>query len=272
MLGRSERRGHLHVPEGVTFDPAKAGVCINGLNGVSVWVGDVHLGCQHHLHTGCHAQQRLRPERHGHVLRRGLRELRHRRLGLARCGFEIGSPTNCTLRNIRAGSSGVDGSNANNPFVFFAYDNVPNANHLGEDLTFHAYPLLGTDGARSTPSSAEARGSHRPYFTGSRLGGVLWRGASSSPTRTRSSTSTALKLCMAATASSRRACPHTTGRPTTTGRRRRFLFRRFEPVPTETSDSNGVSSHRKFGAAQRVPLDGRAGHVDAVLHARGRPG
>ncbi len=168
---------YLHVPEGVTFDPAKAGVCINGLNGVSVWVGDVRISG---VNTICTPGVK-------HNSGYGLKGLGTFSGGVFEncdivdsgwhaAGFEIGSPTNCTLRNIRAWSSGVDGSNANNPFVFFAYDNVPNANHLGEDLTFHAYPLLGTDGAPIYSVFLPKLGlTHPTYFAGSQLGGVLWR-------------------------------------------------------------------------------------------------
>ena len=167
----------IHIPEGTTFDPAKAGVCINGFNGASVWVGDVRISGVNTICTPGVAYNS------GYGLK-GLGTFSGGVFencdivdsGWHAAGFEIGSPTNCTLRNIRAWASGVDGSNANNPFVFFAYGNVPNANHLGEDLTFHAYPLLGTDGAPIYTTFLPKLGlSHPAYQAGSQLGGLLWR-------------------------------------------------------------------------------------------------
>ncbi|MCA9272554.1 MAG: hypothetical protein KDA31_05860 [Phycisphaerales bacterium] len=168
---------YIHIPKGATFDPAKAGVCINGLNGVSVWAGDVRISGVNTICTPGVVNNS------GYGLK-GLGTFSGGVFencdivdpGWHAAGFEIGSPTNCTLRNIRAWSSGVDGSNANNPFVFFALGNVPSANHLGEDLTFHAYPLLGTDGSPIYTTFLPKLGlSHPTILAGSQLGGVHWR-------------------------------------------------------------------------------------------------
>ena len=170
---------YLHVPQGETFNAAKAGVCINGLNGVSVWVGDVRISGVNTICTPGVAYNS------GYGLK-GLGTFSGGVFencdiidsGWHAAGFEIGSPTNCTLRNIRAWASGVDGSNANNPFVFFARASITNANHIGEDLVYHAYPLLGTDGKPIFATFLPKLGLSHPSL-GSWLGGILWRNCKS---------------------------------------------------------------------------------------------
>ena len=174
---QANNRVYVHVPEGRTFDPAIVGVCINGFNGVSVWKGNVHITGVNTLCTPGFASNS------GYGLK-GLGTFGGGVFenadiidsGWHASGYEIGSPYNCTLRNLRAWSSGVDGSNANNPFVFYSNVNRTNAGHVGEDLVFHAYPLLGTDGApiynTFVPQLAY---SHSSGLPADKLGGIVWR-------------------------------------------------------------------------------------------------
>ncbi|HED52759.1 MAG TPA: hypothetical protein ENJ00_00975 [Phycisphaerales bacterium] len=170
-------RVFVHVPEGVAFDPSLLGVCINGQNGVSLWKGGVRISGVNTLCTPGFASNK------GYGLK-GLGSFDGSTFencdiidsGWHAAGFEIGRPTNCTLRNIRAWSSGVDGSNGNIAFVFYSNADNDNAGHLGEDLTFHAYPLLGVDGAPIFNLFRPTLGiSHTTALPQHDLGGILWQ-------------------------------------------------------------------------------------------------
>ena len=168
---------HHAAADNGAFDPDLAGVCINGQNGVSVWRGGVRISGVNTIATsGTRLNNGYGMKGLGTFSGSVFENADIIDSGWHAAGFEIGSPSSCTLRNLRAWSSAVDGSNANNPFVFYANTDLDDAGHLGEDLVFHAYPLLGTDGAPIYSRFVPALGySHSTGSSLLDLGGITWR-------------------------------------------------------------------------------------------------
>ncbi len=169
-------RLYVRIPDGETFDHTKLGVCINDKNALSVTANNVRVSGVNTLCTPGFVNNRGYGIKGTGSISVTFENADIIDSGWHAAGVETESPYNCTLRNIRAWSSGVDIANSNNPFVFFSATNRPDAGHLGEDLTFHAYPLLGVDGKPVASAFRPLVGlSHTSGLTAHRLGGITWR-------------------------------------------------------------------------------------------------
>lgn len=138
----------VRLPEGRAFDAGLVGVCRSRVNAVDIAASDVLIsGVNTILTPGFEANTGYGFKGVTTVNNSAVHNADIVDSGWHAAGFVAASPSNCTLSDLRAWSSGVDGSNLNNPFVFYANVPLPNSGHRGEDLTYYAYPLLGTDGS-----------------------------------------------------------------------------------------------------------------------------
>jgi len=170
-------RAYINVSAINDLDFGKLGICTNGKNGLNLTASNIHVTGVNTLCTPGFSLNGGYGIKGSGTITGTIENADIIDPGWHAAGYEAGSPYGCTLRNIRAWSSSVDFNNANNPFVFFSNVNdLPNAGHLGEGLTFHAYPLLGVDGlpvvTAFRPMLGLSHTSGRPEHT---LGGIRWK-------------------------------------------------------------------------------------------------